>query len=293
MSGDDQPPTLEAGQLDDDPDAGDALTIIAETGEITRPPLAYELEDPTAGDQETIELRSRRMKPGRITVAAVVASVVVAAVAGAVAFLSLRGDRAPAPTPTSAAPRSQAPPMDFRDAAVISVLKQQGIPVPNDQYVIDRVSELCKYMARPEHPNFANGVHHIQEMSVWDQTQSALFAGAATASHCPQYQPVTPSPAPSKTEAVPSVAAPAPQAQPSDSNQDGLMQWLAQNQVSVADPRAAVAAAQFVCGRFGQGATRNELIESVKKDNPEITPLGASVFVSGAVAFYCPQYATR
>ncbi|SRX93545.1 putative transmembrane serine/threonine-protein kinase I PknI (protein kinase I) (STPK I) (phosphorylase B kinase kinase) (hydroxyalkyl-protein kinase) [Mycobacterium tuberculosis H37Rv] [Mycobacterium shimoidei] len=98
---DDEPATV-AGDaaVTDDPD--DALTVIAETGEITRPPLAYELEDPTASDQESIGLHRRRMTPGRITALAVVASVVVAVVAGAVAFLSLRGDHTPAPKPAAA-----------------------------------------------------------------------------------------------------------------------------------------------------------------------------------------------
>ncbi|OBF87919.1 hypothetical protein A5791_18495 [Mycobacterium sp. 852002-51163_SCH5372311] len=100
-------------------------------------------------------------------------------------------------SPPSAAPPGPAAPSGSADAAArpapsyivdtafISVLKQDGVPVPSQEYVTSHGHAVCDFLAHQ--PNFADAVHFVQGSSIWDADQSARFAAAAVVSYCPEY----------------------------------------------------------------------------------------------------------
>lgn len=98
------------------------------------------------------------------------------------------------PTPaapfTPAAPKPSAPALNPIDAAYISVLKQEGVPVPSQEYVLAQGHAVCDFLAHQ--PNFADAVGFVQRTSVWDADQSTAVTAGAIASYCPQSRPTTP-----------------------------------------------------------------------------------------------------
>lgn len=91
---------------------------------------------------------------------------------------------------TPAAPKPSAPALNPIDAAYISVLKQEGVPVPSQEYVLAQGHAVCDFLAHQ--PNFADAVGFVQRTSVWDADQSTAVTAGAIASYCPQSRPTTP-----------------------------------------------------------------------------------------------------
>lgn len=96
----------------------------------------------------------------------------------------------PAAHPTPAAPKPSAPAINVVDAAYISVLKQEGVPVPSQDYAMAQGHAVCDFLAHQ--PNFADAVSFVQRTSVWDANQSTAVTAGAIASYCPQSRPTTP-----------------------------------------------------------------------------------------------------
>lgn len=89
-----------------------------------------------------------------------------------------------------AAPKALAPPVDIVDMAFVGALKQQGVPVPSQEYVMIHGHAVCDFLAHQ--PNFPDAVRFVQGSSIWDANQSAEFATGAIVSYCPQYETATP-----------------------------------------------------------------------------------------------------
>ncbi|WP_082964183.1 DUF732 domain-containing protein [Mycobacterium sp. E796] len=91
------------------------------------------------------------------------------------------------PAPTPAAPVAHAPSLEIVDRAFIGALKQDGVPVPSNEYVTSHGHAVCEFLANQ--PDFAEAVRVLQQSSVWDANQSASVAAGAVVAYCPQYQP--------------------------------------------------------------------------------------------------------
>jgi Protein of unknown function (DUF732) len=87
--------------------------------------------------------------------------------------------------PSSAAPAERPAPPYIVDTAFISVLKQDGVPVPSQEYVTTHGHAVCDFLSHQA--NFAEAVRFVQGSSIWDGDESARFAAAAVVSYCPQY----------------------------------------------------------------------------------------------------------
>ncbi|MEE2853288.1 MAG: DUF732 domain-containing protein [Actinomycetota bacterium] len=96
----------------------------------------------------------------------------------------------PAAPFTPAAPKPSAPAISAIDAAFVSVLKQEGVPVPSQDYVLAQGHAVCDFLAHQ--PNFADAVGFVQRTSVWNADQSTAVTAGAIASYCPQSRPTTP-----------------------------------------------------------------------------------------------------
>jgi hypothetical protein len=97
------------------------------------------------------------------------------------------------PAPTAAAPatpKAPAAPVDLVDRTFIDVLRQEGVPVPGHEYVVNHAHEVCDFLTHQS--NFADAVSFVQRTSVWDANQSSDFAADAIVSYCPQYKPSSP-----------------------------------------------------------------------------------------------------
>lgn len=92
--------------------------------------------------------------------------------------------------PTPAAPEGHAPPLDIVDRALIDALKQDGVPVPSNEYVTTQGHAVCDFLAHQ--PNLAEAVRFVQRSSIWDANQSTNFAAGAIVSYCPQYELASP-----------------------------------------------------------------------------------------------------
>ncbi|OBH11250.1 DUF732 domain-containing protein [Mycobacterium sp. E3247] len=92
-----------------------------------------------------------------------------------------------APPPNRMAPKAPAPHVDIADAAFITALKRQGVPVPSQEYVTAQGHAVCDFLARQ--PNLADAVQFVQRSSVWDADQSAQVTAGAIVSYCPQSRP--------------------------------------------------------------------------------------------------------
>ncbi len=97
-----------------------------------------------------------------------------------------------APTPP-APPLNKAPPLALVDRAFIETLKTEGVPVPNQDYVMAQGRAVCDFLSRQ--PDFAEATRFVQRSTIWDADQSTEFAAGAIISYCPQYQPATVQPA--------------------------------------------------------------------------------------------------
>ncbi len=96
----------------------------------------------------------------------------------------------PAAPTTPAVPKPSTPAVNAIDTAFISVLKQEGVPVPSQEYVMTQGHAVCDFLAHQ--PNFADAVGFVQRTSVWDTDQSTAVTAGAIASYCPQSRPTTP-----------------------------------------------------------------------------------------------------
>ncbi len=96
---------------------------------------------------------------------------------------------APQP-PATAAPKTAASPPGIVDRALVDALKQEGVPVPSQEYVTTQGHAVCDFLAHQ--PNFADAVSFVQRTSIWDASQSADVAAGAVVSYCPQYKIASP-----------------------------------------------------------------------------------------------------
>jgi uncharacterized protein DUF732 len=94
---------------------------------------------------------------------------------------------APAAPKPPAPPVSHAPQLPLVDRAFIDTLKQQGVPVPSNDYVLAQGHAVCDFLAHQN--DFAEAVRFVQRSTIWDANQSTDFAAGAIISYCPQYQP--------------------------------------------------------------------------------------------------------
>jgi Protein of unknown function (DUF732) len=81
----------------------------------------------------------------------------------------------------------RAAPVDMVDKALVDALKQQGVPVPNQDYVTTHAHAVCDFLSR--RTDFAEAARFIQQSTIWDADQSTEVVAGATISYCPQYQP--------------------------------------------------------------------------------------------------------
>lgn len=93
---------------------------------------------------------------------------------------------APAAPKPAAPPASHAPPLPLVDRAFIDALKQQGVPVPSNDYVLAQGHAVCDFLAHQN--DFAEAVRFVQRSTIWDANQSTDFAAGAIVSYCPQYE---------------------------------------------------------------------------------------------------------
>jgi Protein of unknown function (DUF732) len=95
---------------------------------------------------------------------------------------------APSAAPSKpVAPQAPAPPpVDIVDMAFMGALKHDGVPIPDQEYVMTHGHAVCDFMAHQ--PNFAGAVDFVQRSTIWDAAQSASFTAGAIVSYCPQYQ---------------------------------------------------------------------------------------------------------
>ncbi len=87
--------------------------------------------------------------------------------------------------PSPAPPETQAPPVSLVDIVFVNGLKQVGVPIPSQDYVMSHGHAVCDFLAHQ--PNLADAAHFVQQSSIWDANQSADFAVAAVVTYCPQY----------------------------------------------------------------------------------------------------------
>lgn len=99
----------------------------------------------------------------------------------------------PAAPPSPASPPNHAPPLHLIDRAFIDTLKQEGVPVPSQEYVLAQGHAVCDFLGRQT--DFAEAVRYVQRSSIWDANQSTDVAAGAIISYCPQYQPASYQPA--------------------------------------------------------------------------------------------------
>jgi hypothetical protein len=94
-----------------------------------------------------------------------------------------------APPPSRIAPKTPppAPQISIADTAFISALKQEGVPVPSQDYVMGQGHAVCDFLAHQ--PNFSDAVGFVQRSSIWDANQSTSVTAGAIVAYCPQSQP--------------------------------------------------------------------------------------------------------
>ena len=95
-----------------------------------------------------------------------------------------------APAPAPAAPKAPVGVPGIADTALTDALKQQGVPVPSNDYVAAQGHAVCEFLKRQ--PNFADAVRFVQQSSVWDADQSTAVTAGAIVSYCPQVRPASP-----------------------------------------------------------------------------------------------------
>jgi hypothetical protein len=98
----------------------------------------------------------------------------------------------PAAPSTPIAPKASAPPVNVVDTAFVATLKQEGVPIPSQEYVVTQGHAVCDFLAYQ--PNFADAVGFVQRTSIWDAKQSTDVTAGAIVSYCPQSRPAGPDP---------------------------------------------------------------------------------------------------
>lgn len=140
--------------------------------------------------------RRKSTAPRRFGLFAALPLSLVAAVFAVVVMLALHRqdssaqseDVPPSAAPsTPVAPKASAPAINVADAAFIGALKQDGVPIPSQEYVMSQGHAVCDFLAHQ--PNFADAVAFVQRTSVWDADQSAKVTAGAIVSYCPQSRP--------------------------------------------------------------------------------------------------------
>jgi hypothetical protein len=96
------------------------------------------------------------------------------------------GQPNPPPAQAPAPPVNHAPPLGIVDRALIDTLKQEGLPVPSDQYVLTQGHAVCDFLN--QQPDFAQATRFVQQSTIWDADQSTDFVAGAVISYCPQHQ---------------------------------------------------------------------------------------------------------
>ncbi|OBJ21783.1 DUF732 domain-containing protein [Mycobacterium colombiense] len=102
-------------------------------------------------------------------------------------------DSPPSAAPSApVAPKASAPAVNVADSTFVAALKQEGVPVPSQEYVTNQGHAVCEFLAHQ--PNFADAVGFVQRNSIWDANQSAKVTAGAIVSYCPQSRPTGPDP---------------------------------------------------------------------------------------------------
>jgi len=92
--------------------------------------------------------------------------------------------------PVSRAPTvDRADPINVVDKAFVDALKQQGVPVPSQEYVTNHGHAVCDFLSRQN--DFGEAARFVQQSTVWDADQSTEVVAGAMISYCPQYQPTS------------------------------------------------------------------------------------------------------
>ncbi|WP_406813956.1 DUF732 domain-containing protein [Mycobacterium sp. M23085] len=155
-------------------------------------------------DTKTRAIASRRRKVAalrRLGLFAALPLSLVGIVSAVVVMFALHRQDSSAPpedSPPSAAPstplppKASAPAVNVADATFVAALKQEGVPVPSQEYVANQGHAVCDFLAHQ--PNFADAVGFVQRTSIWDADQSAKVTAGAIVSYCPQSRPTGPDP---------------------------------------------------------------------------------------------------
>jgi len=93
----------------------------------------------------------------------------------------------PSATPKPVVPPAPAPRIDIADTALIDALKQEGVPVPSQEYVTAQGHAVCDFLVRQR--NFGDAVKYVQRSSIWDANQSAEVTAGAIVAYCPASRP--------------------------------------------------------------------------------------------------------
>jgi Protein of unknown function (DUF732) len=179
----------------------DELLAHSRGAAFTTPVNASETEavadTPLPGKKTRTTLRRRKDALRRAGLFAALPLSLVAVVAAAVAAMSGVHHQDPAAQPTETPPSAAPPQSDatkvpaariaMADTAFVAALKQQGVPIPSQEYVTNQGHAVCDFLSRQ--PNFADAVGFVQRSSIWNADQSANVTAGAIVSYCPQSQP--------------------------------------------------------------------------------------------------------
>lgn len=151
-------------------------------------------------DGNTAVIASRRRKVAalrRLGLLAALPLSLVAVVSAVVVMVALHRQDSSAqpadpPAPSAApstpvAPTASAPAVNVADSAFVGALKQEGVPVPSQEYVTNQGHAVCDFLAHQ--PNFADAVGFVQRNSIWDANQSTAVTAGAIVAYCPQSRP--------------------------------------------------------------------------------------------------------
>jgi hypothetical protein len=93
--------------------------------------------------------------------------------------------KAPSDSVARGAPVAAVPAADL---TFVTALKQEGVPVPSQEYVTTKGRAVCDFLKRES--SFADAVAYVQRISIWNATQSADVTAGAIVAYCPQSRPV-------------------------------------------------------------------------------------------------------
>jgi hypothetical protein len=96
-------------------------------------------------------------------------------------------EAAPTASPKQVAPKIPVPHINIIDSAFVETLKNEGVPVPSQDYVTSQGHAVCDFLARQ--PNFEDALKFVQGSSIWDANQSTDVIAGAIVSYCPQAEP--------------------------------------------------------------------------------------------------------